>query len=137
MNTHSAVNPIKRLAYAFVGLLVGDAMLFLYLLLNALQGLTLYAIFSLIGWLFVGVPVVLFLPARSVTRWSWPFSIAVGAFLGPPALLVVLVLLGRGHIHFPASFVGTGPMFAFSIFVSTVSFGVYVALLRKQLGGTN
>ena len=37
MNTHPAVNPIKRLAYAFVGLLAGDAILLLFLFQNAIR----------------------------------------------------------------------------------------------------
>ena len=147
----------QRLAYAFGGLLVGDGLLLLYLLQNALrvratllaahvgeperqitvalQVFTLYGFFSLVGWLFVGVPVALFLPARSITRWPWLLAIAVGALLGPVALLLILVLLGHGHVQFPASFVGTGTLFAFSILVSVASFGVYVALLRKRHRG--
>jgi len=78
---------LKRLAYAFVGLLVGDAMLLLYILQGApkdqiagtLDVFTLYAIFSLVGWLFVGVPVALFLPVRWVIGWPWPLAITVGA----------------------------------------------------------
>jgi hypothetical protein len=144
----------QRLAYAWVGLLAGDAVLLLYMLLNALRAFAilvaahmgepqaqvtvalqvfcLYATFSVLGWLFVGVPVALFFPVRSVASWSWPVLIAVGALAGPLALLLILVLLGHGR--FPSSFVGTGALFAFSILVSTVSFCVYVALLRKQLG---
>ena len=55
------------------------------------------------------------------------------ALLGPPALFVILLVLGGGSVHLSSSFRETGPLFAFSILVSTVSFGVYVALLRKQL----
>src|ERR1700732_5126849 len=95
----------QRLAYAVGGLLVGDGLLLLYMLLAAhlgepereiavaLQRFTLYAIFSLVGWLLVGVPVALFLPVRSITKWPWPIAIAVGAFLGPLALVLILILL--------------------------------------------
>src|SRR5580700_7251828 len=76
MNANLAVNPIKRLAYAFVGLLAGNTILLLFLLQNAiriralllashmgkpaleiplaLQMSVLYASFSLAGWLLVG-----------------------------------------------------------------------------------
>jgi hypothetical protein len=37
MNTHSTVNPIKRLAYAFVGLLADDSILLLFLFQNAIR----------------------------------------------------------------------------------------------------
>lgn len=107
MNTKLAVNLIKRLAYAFVGLLVGNAILLLYLLQNALryrasllaahmgepgrqipqalQMFVLYAHVSFFGWLFVGLPVALFFSARSITRLPWPLSLLVGAALGPLA----------------------------------------------------
>ncbi len=150
------VSPAKRLAYAFVGLLVGDVILLLFLLLNALlvraallrahagepaqvvpeflQIFVLYAAFSSVGWLFVGLQVSLLFPARSITSLSWPLRLLVGAVLGPLALLAILALLGHGHISFPASFTGTGGLWAYSILVSTSSFLVYAALLQKDVG---
>jgi hypothetical protein len=44
-------------------------------------------------------------------------------------LLVIFVLLGHGHISFPASFTGTSLLWACTILVSAVSFAVYVTLL--------
>ena len=150
------VNPAKRLAYAFIGLLAGDAILFLFFLVNAilvrsallkahsgepaqiipqfLQGFVLYALLSFVGWLFVGFPVSLLFPSRAIMRLSWPLALLVGAALGPLALLAIFLLLGHGHLSFPASFTGTGPLWAFSILVSTSSFLIYVALLRKDVG---
>jgi hypothetical protein len=149
--TVDADSPVKRLAYAFVALLAGLATLLLYLLQNALRArsallavhvgeprrqvsfalelFVLYAIFSFVGWLSVGVPTALFLPVRCIARLSWPLTLAVGAVLGPPALLVILLVLGHGHIYFPAD---TRTMLAYSMLVSSVSFVVYVALLRKR-----
>ena len=43
----------------------------------AIQIFTLYAPFSLVGWLIVGVPVVLLLPVRSITRWPWLLGLAL------------------------------------------------------------
>jgi hypothetical protein len=145
----------KRLAFGFVGLVAGDAALLLYMLLNAfwararilaahmgephaqipvaIQIFTLYAPFSLVGWLIVGVPIVLVLPVRLITGWPWLLVVTLGACLGPPAIIVILLVLGDGRILFA----GTAPLFIFSILVSTVSFTVYVALLRKQLRGDN
>jgi hypothetical protein len=37
MNTNLAVNPLKRLAYAFVGLLAGDAILLVFFLQNVIR----------------------------------------------------------------------------------------------------
>jgi hypothetical protein len=113
----------QRLTYAFVGLLSGDAALVLYMVVNAfwvratyraahvgepervvsvaLQVVTLYVVCSLFGFLAVGVPVALLLPARFVARWPWLVTIAVGALLGPPALFVILLVLGgiARHCH--------------------------------------
>lgn len=142
----------RRLAYAFVGLLAGDAALLLYLLLNAflvratllsahagepyvqvpaaIDIFTVYAIFSLVGWLLVAVPFVLLVPPHFFTFWPWPRVITLGVVLGPAALLVILAVLGHGRTVFK----GTGQWFIFSGLVSTVSFAVYVTLLRKQPG---
>lgn len=147
------VNPIRRLAYALVGLLAGNAILLLFLLQNAfrlramllaahmgeparqipvaLQMFVLYAIFAFVGWLLVGLPTALLVPARSFTCLSWPLRVFVGAALGPLALFAIFVLLTHGHINSRA-FKGTGGLWAYSILVSTVSFVVYVALLAKE-----
>jgi hypothetical protein len=60
--------------------------------------------------------------------------IVVGALLGPAALFLILLLLAHGQLHFPASFAETGALFLFSLLVSTGSFGVYAALLRRGAG---
>jgi hypothetical protein len=83
------ISPAKRLVYAFVGLLAGDLILLFFLLQHAIhttilegapprtlpdavETFILYAIFSLIGWMLVGLPATLLFPARSITRLSWP-----------------------------------------------------------------
>jgi len=161
MNTHPAVNPIKRLAYAFVGLLAGDAILLLFLLQNAIrlradllarhmgepgrqipqaiQIFVLYARLSFVGWLLVGLPIALLLPAHFIRRLPWPLRLFVGAALGPLALFLVITLvsdssraaLAHGHM-IPGMFTGTASLWPLSILVSTVSFVLYVALLRKE-----
>ena len=70
-----------------------------------------------------------FLIAR-LTRRGWKSSIAKPVPEMLPPLLIILLVLGGGR----NLFAGMGPLFIFSILVSTVSFAVYVALLRKQLG---
>jgi hypothetical protein len=145
----SCISPAKRLAYALVGLLAGDLMLFFFLLQHALhatllagepahlisdavQMFILYAIFSFVGWLFVGMPTALLFPASSITRLSWPLALLVGLVLGLPALFVIFALLGSSHIYF-YNFAEVGTLLAYSILVSTVSFVVYLALLRKEM----
>jgi hypothetical protein len=150
---------MQRLAFAFGGLIVGDGLLLLYLLQNALraratllashmgeparivpvtlQKFVIYAVFSFAGWLVVGLPIAVLFPARFITRLSWPLRVLVGAALGPVALFVIFLLLGHGHISFPGTFRGTGALWPFAVVVSTVSFVAYVALLQKQLRGIN
>jgi hypothetical protein len=139
----------RQLAYAFVGFIAGDAVLLLFMLLNAwwarssllavhmgepyrqipnaIEMFALYAPFSVAGFLLVGIPVVLLARARSITHWPWPLVVVMGASLGPVALTVILLLLRAG--------VGGWALwlFLYSILVSAVGFTVYVALLRKQL----
>src|SRR6185312_5125745 len=143
------INPAKRLAYTFVGLLAGDVMLLFFLLRHALhatlfageparlvgdalQLFVLYAAFSLLGWVLIGLPTALIFPASSITRLTWPFALIVGAALGPPALLVIFMLFGRAHVYF-RNIAETGTLFGYSILVSTVAFMVYLALLRNDM----
>jgi len=152
------LTPSRRLAYAFVAFLAGDAAMLLYMLLNAfiarsqtlaahagdpyghlpvaIQAFSLYAVASLVGWVIVGIPVALLLPAHFVKRWSWFTVIALGAFLGIPALVLVLLVIDGGRLVLDGGrsvLAGTAPLFILSILVSTVSFVIYIALLRKQL----
>lgn len=148
------VGPLKRLAYALIGLVAGNAMLLLYLVQNALrvrstllaarmgepaqalpnavQYFLFFAPFSFAGWLIVGIPAVLLFSGRSIARLPWPFALVVGASLGPLALLAILLVLGHGYIYLSSSFAETAIQFAYSILISTVAFLVYAALLRRK-----
>jgi hypothetical protein len=143
-----SVKSTKRLGYAFAGLLAGDATLLFFVLRGTilaalykgqlygeisiiLELFAVYACASLVGWLIVGLPTALFFPSRWITGLSWPVTLLVGAALGPLALFAIFVLLARGRIHIPGAFAGTGALWVFSILVSTVSFLLYAALLRK------
>ncbi|HEY6385394.1 MAG TPA: hypothetical protein VIX91_06905 [Candidatus Acidoferrum sp.] len=65
--------------------------------------------------------------------YQYPLDgLLVGAALGPPPLLIIFALLAHGHLEFPGTFKGTGSLWTFSILVSTVSFGLYVALLKRK-----
>ena len=149
-NTEIArISPAKRLLYALVGLLAGDLILLFFLLQHALHGtilegepartlpdavetFILYAIFSFIGWMLVGLPATLLFPARSITRLSSPRAMIVGSISGPITLLVIFALLSRSQIYF-RNFAEISTLFAYTILVSTVSFMVYLALLRKEI----
>jgi hypothetical protein len=148
------VKTVKRLAYAFVGLVAGDAILLLYLLQNALRAramliaihmgeparqipvaldlFVIYAMFSFVGWLFVGLPTALILPADFITRLSWPLALLLGAILGPFALAVIFLLHDHGHIYLSSSFAETASPYLLAALVSTVAFAVYRVLLSAE-----
>ena len=129
----------KRLIYAFLGLLAGEAALLL-ILLHAFSLLTLhdafslfmfYAVFSLIAWVLVGLPIAVAVPAQVVTDMPWPLWLLIAVLSGPLALSLILLLLGHGSLVEFAHTASTWPM---SVLVSTVCAVVYRALLRKQAG---
>jgi len=131
---------IRRLAYAFLGLLAGDAILLVYLVCMALRDpvapllhpvFVFYAFFSFMGWIIIGLPVVLLFSARSIKRLSWPLKVLVGAGLGPIGLLPIMWWLN--HAQFDFNILRATAIYApFSIVISTVSFVVYAALLHRE-----
>lgn len=143
------ISPAKRLLFALIGLLAGDLILLFFLLQHALhatilagepvraipdtvQTFILYAIFSFVGWILVGLPATLLFPARSITRLSWPRALIVGAISGPITLFVIFAVLSQSHIYF-RNLAEISTLFAYTILVSSVSFMVYLALLRKEM----
>lgn len=130
------VGPFRRVLLAFIGLLAGDGVLLLYLFLSARAAwdiLTLYAIFSLIGWMLAGLPVALMFPVRVYSRLAWPLCFLIGAILGPLALLLIfIVLFGLQGQLGAFSLAHTESLWPMSCMVSTVAFVVYAALLRRR-----
>jgi hypothetical protein len=153
MDSNSEVPFQKRTAYSLIGLMGGNTVLLLYLLQNAIRAraslLTLgmggpanqipmalemsfiYGVCSFVGWLFVGLPIVRFIPAHFIADLSWPARLLLGAVLGPMALLVIFILLSRGHLS-SNSFTNTGSLWLYSILVSEVSLVLYTALLSRS-----
>jgi hypothetical protein len=150
----SGPGPSRRLLFAAIGLLAGNAALLIYwtigpligalwgrvALLNAYRALpdtlgifVIYAIFSILGWALVGLPIVLAFPARLLLRAPWPLCVLIGAVLGPLALLSIFVVIFAMQGRLSAfSLAHTEALWQFSVLVSTVSFLVYVALLRRR-----
>ena len=110
------ISPGKRLLYAFVSLLAGDLILLFFLLQHALhatilageparafpdavQTFILYAIFSLVGWMLVGLPNAA-VPCRLDHTPVLAASPDFGCYFGPIALVVNFALLSRSHIYF-------------------------------------
>jgi hypothetical protein len=129
--------PFHRLLFAAISLLAGDIALLFLLFPGALGLFPMYALFSILGWLLVGVPFVLAFPARLLSRVAWPLCLLIGALLGPLALLLIFVVLSalQGTLG-KFSLDHTETLWPFSILVSTVSFLVYAVLLRRQLPKT-
>jgi hypothetical protein len=125
-----------------------NAMLLRALLLKAHEGepadaipqawdiFSIYAIFSLIRWALVGLPIALAFPARILSHLPWLPCLFIGATLGPIALLLIFVMIFglRGQIS-TFSLAHTESFWPLSILVSTVSFGVYAGLMRRRLRG--
>lgn len=156
LGTNNGAGPFRRLLFAAIGLLAGDATLLYGMLYNALgqraallkahmgqpyralpvawEMFALYAIFSILGWALVGLPIALAIPARLLSRVRWPLCVLIGAALGPLALLLIFVVIFAMQGRLSAfSLANTGSLWQFSILVSTVSFLVYAALLRRRL----
>ena len=92
-----------------IGLVAGDAALLIVPLYNAVRLRTVLltihigeanlalpnskGIFPVIGWIFVGVPIVIALPERLLSRVPWLGCTFIGATLGPLALLIILLVL--------------------------------------------
>ncbi len=155
ISTDSKISRRRRLAFAFGGLLASNALLLLFLLQDAIrvrsslvqlnigpperqipQAITTFVIYgslSFLGWLLIGLPVVLFVPERSILRLPWPLRIAVGLLLGPVALFAIVAVLSRGQFQIPGSFESTGLFWLLSAVLSAVAFSIYTALLRKEV----
>ena len=152
----AGVGAVQRLLFATIGLTAGNAALFVYLLSSALRVraalvnahmgephlalpqawwmFRMYGMFSVAGWILVGVPIALAFPARLLLHLAWPVRMLVGATLGPLALLLIFAVLFAIQGRLSAfSLAHTESLWPFSILVSTISFLVYAALMRRRL----
>lgn len=107
----------RKIGYSFLGLLAGNlamlaGLLFISLFRDypflaklrpawyltpeeSLSTFLLFGTFSLFGWIIVGLPVVLLLPAGVASRLHWSLAVLIGAILG---VLVLYLELDRGHL---------------------------------------
>jgi hypothetical protein len=153
MNQKFAVR-LKQIAYALVSLLASNIVLLILLLLNAMRirssllaahmgqpgqqiSLTLqlsaiYGFFSFLGWLMMGLPIALFVPADSVLRLPVLVRLIVGMVIGPFALFAIFVILSHRQIHAPGTFRNTGFLWVLSVLMSAVTFLLYCVLLGKD-----
>lgn len=143
----------QKIGYSFLGLLAGNAAMLLYVVNTVIRqrvsfslphgqplpeiwsgilvALLFYTPFSMLGWALVGLPTVLFLKAKFVSRLHWLLAALIGAVLGPLAFLPIFLLLSPYKTHLSvADFKGSEPLWICSILASTVAFVVYCALMR-------
>ncbi|HEX5236359.1 MAG TPA: hypothetical protein VFW25_13635 [Silvibacterium sp.] len=143
-------DPLRRVGYSFLGLLAGNIALLIFSLLYSLRsGTLLYhqssfpfwsqikafpviSIFSIVGWLIIGVPVVLTLPSDSIARLPKLVLLLIGIALGPLAISLIFVLLSRGQ-NIAAAVTATRPFWLYAAIVSTVAFAVHCLLLRRSM----
>ena len=152
----AGVAAILRLLFAAIGLTAGNAALLVFLfcsalrlraaLVNAHMGephlalpqawwmFRMYGMFSVAGWILVGVPIALAFPARLISHLTWPVRMLIGITLGPLALLLIFIVLFAIQGRLSAfSLAHTESLWPFSMLVSTISFLVYAALMRWRL----
>jgi hypothetical protein len=147
----------RRLSYAFIGLVAGNAAMDAWLLTSdlpvvlhtasahhlpvglllsrVLWVMLLYGADSFIGWLIVGLPLVFSVPPQVFARLPWIVVIALGAAFGPALLLLaqaIVALIVHGHFTV-AFFLKTGNLRFLSLILSGVGFSTYCLLIRRQL----
>jgi hypothetical protein len=150
------IGPLQRLFFAAIGLAAGNATLLAFLVYNALRvraallnahmgepnlalpqawGMfVMYGMFSVAGWILVGVPIALAFPARLLSQLEWPLLLLIGVTLGPLALLLIFVVFFALQGRLTAfSLAHTETLWPLAVAISAISFLVYAALLRRSL----
>jgi hypothetical protein len=145
-----------RIGYAFLGLIAGNAAIAAYffsgyfwaLLLNysSIAGLPsrniligyagmelIYGTFSFLGWLVVGLPIILLLPVRILNRLPWLAILLIAAAIGIAAFFPIYLLLNGGHLTSDAlPFRRTGMYWFLALLASMAGFPTYCWLIRRR-----
>lgn len=148
-----AIKRWRQFAYSFIGLVMSNAVMLLFLLQNAIRTrsallrdhigapqqviplafpMLFFAVFSTVGWVLIGIPFSLLVPGHFVTRLPWPLWILAGALLGPLAVFLMLLTLSHGHMT-ASTFAHTGFFLIISVIMAGIAFVVYGALLRREV----
>ena len=147
----------RKIGYSFVGLMAGNAVSFVLLLLMVvLPRMGIFAglarvwnpgtketpilflfvwMVSVLGWAFVGLPVILLLRVRLVADFYWATVALIGTVLGMLAMLLFCLLLDRGFatLSNPAALRTIAPAFAPAGLIAGVAFAVYCSLIKNAL----
>jgi hypothetical protein len=147
---------VRRIGYAFIGLLAGNAAIVAYFLITNLWGLVrvhsfpseppawhtlvgyaglilIYGTFSLLGWLVVGLPAVFLLPVRILNRLPWLVILLIAAAIGLAAFFPIYLLLNGGHLT-PNSFSFRSEWLYWflALLASMTGFPTYCWLVRRR-----
>jgi hypothetical protein len=150
----------RKIGYSFLGLMAGNAVSFTGLLtmsvlarMNAPAGIREFwtegisgtlglslAIWvtSMLGWVLVGLPVVLSIPTRIVGKLSWITSGLIGAALGLCAMLLFFLAVNGGKLDKalysdPQAMRTNLTLFADAALIAGVAFAVYGVLVKREL----
>jgi hypothetical protein len=131
-----------RVAYFFVGLCAANVTVLITLLAQTLNvrssvgqfqsAITFFVLFSGWGWLNVGLPFALFVPASFVQARRWPARVLIGLLLGPAALLLIFIEYCGRCIFSVHAVRSVWPFWPIASAMSTIAFVVYVFLLDKR-----
>jgi hypothetical protein len=149
-----------KVGFSLLGLLAGNAAnLLILLLIASLQLLDTFAylrqtfslgvgealsssfgigLFSMAGWVVVGLPLVLLLRAEIAADFYWIVSVLVGAVLGFLSMFFLLLVLNRGRLHImdfrnPEAMRIIVFLFSAAGLISGVAFTVYCSLVKREL----
>lgn len=134
----------RKIAYSFLGLIVGDAvMLLVYSLVtqawqqapgqmpvHPLNVFPLYITCSLFAWVAVGLPAVLLANTDFAAGLKWYSTVLSGIVLALAALVILFIIYG----HLPS--LGLGGFFycwGYAALVSCIACLIYVAMIRRAL----
>ena len=151
----------RKIGYSFVGLMAGNGVnLILLLLIALLTKLDVFAqiqqfwnldirtalllfmvfgMFSMLGWAVVGLPVMLALRTEVAADFHWITSALVGAALGILAMLLLFTALYQGridqivHPSNPQEIRTFAGFFSDAALIAAVTFAVYCSQVKAAL----
>ena len=152
----------QKIGYSFVGLMAGNgASLAVLLLIAVLPCLGVFTgvgqfwkldigetfgvsvaiwIVSLVGWVVVGLPIVLLFRAEIVTEFYLITAALIGAVVGLFTMFLMFLAINQGRLdtmalHNPQTMRTVIVFFTGAALISGVAFAVYCSLVKRALRG--
>jgi hypothetical protein len=152
----------RKIGYSFVGLMAGNVVsVVVLLLMTVLPNLDVFPairqvwklgagqalglsiaiwLVSMLGWVVVGLPIVLLLRAEIVAEFYWITAALIGVVLGMLTMLVFLLAINQGRVDSltaslrnPDALGRTVEFFCAAGLIAGVAFAVYCALVQAAL----